>query len=238
MDLTDIPTIITLVGLEIVLSADNAIVLAALAQGLPQNQQKRALFYGIVGAFVLRLLAILSAAWIIQFWFLQVIGGGYLIWLGLNHLTGGEVESATCHTKKKVRNFWGVVIAIELTDLAFAVDSVLAAVGIIPLDRLDEKIWVVYTGAVIGLIAMRFAAVAVLGLLKKFPALIIYAYALVTWIGLKLILQGCHTKGMGESLHLTIPVFWLVMALIMGCGFIHWFRSQRRENTEPAASGD
>jgi YkoY family integral membrane protein len=237
MDLTDIPTIITLVGLEIVLSADNAIVLAALAQGLPQSQQKRALFYGIVGAFVLRFLAILSAAWIIKFWFLQIIGGGYLIWLGLNHLTGGEVESAECK-KLKTRNFWGVVVAIELTDLAFAVDSVLAAVGIIPLDKLHDKIWVVYTGAIIGLVAMRFAAVAVLTLLKKFPALIIYAYALVTWIGLKLILQGCHTKGLGESLHLSVPVFWMVMGLIMGCGLLHWFRSQRRENSESVSSED
>jgi predicted tellurium resistance membrane protein TerC len=83
---------------------------------------------------------------------------------------------------------------------------------------------------------MRFAAVGVLGLLKKFPALIIYAYVLVTWIGLKLILQGCYTKGLGESLHLSVPVFWMVMALIMGCGFLHWFRSQRREKAEPAVS--
>jgi predicted tellurium resistance membrane protein TerC len=148
------------------------------------------------------------------------------------------VEAAASHAKQKVRNFWGVVIAIELTDLAFAVDSVLAAVGIIPLEKLDEKIWVVYAGAVIGLIAMRFAAVAVLGLLKSFPALIIYAYALVTWIGLKLILQGCHTKGLGESLHLSIPVFWMVMALIMGCGFLHWLRSRGQGKESPSIEGE
>jgi len=56
MDFSDIPTIITLAGLEIVLPAGSAIVLAALAQGLPLDQQKRALFYGQVGAFVLRFL--------------------------------------------------------------------------------------------------------------------------------------------------------------------------------------
>jgi YkoY family integral membrane protein len=237
MDLTDVPTILTLAGLEIVLSADNAIVLAALAQGLPQHQQKRALFYGIVGAFVLRFIAIFSAAWIIKFWFLQIIGGGYLVWLALNHLTGGA-EDSSCSKKLNTRNFWGVVLAIELTDLAFAVDSVLAAVGIIPLEQLHEKIWVVYTGAIIGLVAMRFAAVAVLGLLKKFPALIIYAYVLVSWIGVKLILQGCHTKGMGESLHLSVPVFWIVMGLIMGCGLLHWLRSGSKGPSETVLPED
>lgn len=231
MDLTDIPTILTLAGLEIVLSADNAIVLAALAQGLPQHLQKKALFYGIVGAFVLRFLAILSAAWIINFWFLQVLGGLYLLWLGLNNLTAKEgTTSSGCKTK--VRSFWGVVIAIELTDLAFAVDSVLAAVGIIPIDQIQEKIWVVYLGAIIGLVAMRFAAVAVLNLLKKFPALITYAYVLVSWIGIKLILQGFHTHGMGAQWHLSTHVFWLVMGLIMLCGLIHWFRHDSKKNLD------
>jgi YkoY family integral membrane protein len=232
MSWTDIPTILTLAGLEIVLSADNAIVLAALAKSLPESQQKRALFYGIMGAFVLRFLAILSASWIIQFWFLQILGGGYLIWLGLKNLTGpGESpDNNALEAAQSARNFWGVVMAIELTDLAFAVDSVLAAVGVIPADQLDEKIWVVYFGAIIGLVAMRFAAVAVLGLLKKFPALIIYAYVLVSWIGIKLILQGCHTRGMGETLHLSVPVFWMVMGLIMLCGFIHWVRVRVVEN--------
>jgi len=81
MDLTDIPTILTLAGLEVVFSAENAIVLAALAQGLPQHQQKKALFYGIAGAFVLRFIAILYAAWIINFWFLQVSQGSLTLGL-------------------------------------------------------------------------------------------------------------------------------------------------------------
>ena len=221
----DIPTILTLAGLEIVLSADNAIVLAALAQTLPAKDQRRALYYGILGAFVLRFIAILCSVWIAQIWFLQILGGGYLVWLGVNHLTVPE-ESGTTEEKAsgaKKRSFWGTVLAIELTDLAFAVDSVLAAVA------LSNKMFVIYLGAVIGLIAMRFAATMVLKLLNIFPLLTVYAYAMVLWIGLKLTWQGIgHSKyfptvGHGMEHH----IFWSVMLVIAGVGLLHYCRSRK-----------
>lgn len=215
--------IATLVGLEIILSADNAIVLGALANGLPEHQRRRALFYGIMGAFILRGIAIFSAAWIIKFWFLQVLGGGYLIWLAVSHLTSpGNASDDACNLSRKQRGFWGTVLVIELTDLAFAVDSVLAAVA------LTNNIWIIYAGAAIGLIAMRFAAVGVLKLLAKFPELNIYAYVLVGWIGVKLCLQGIHNKGwFVEQVHMTHGIFWTVMFLIMGSAGLHWWRKTR-----------
>jgi YkoY family integral membrane protein len=215
--------IATLVGLEVILSADNAIVLGALANGLPEHQRRRALFYGIMGAFILRGLAIFSAAWIIQFWFLQVLGGGYLIWLGMSNLTSpGHGEADSAQVSRKQRGFWGTVLVIELTDLAFAVDSVLAAVA------LTSNMWIIYAGAVIGLIAMRFAAVGVLRLLEKFPEMNIYAYVLVSWIGVKLTLQGIYNKGwFVEQVHMTHGIFWTVMFLIMGSAFLHWWRKTR-----------
>ena len=223
LEWVDIPTILTLAGLEIVLSADNAVVMAALASSLRPDLQKRALFYGIMGALVLRFLAILSAKWIIQFWFLQIAGGLYLVWLAVQHLTetkNGHKGAAVMTDGERMLGFWKVVLAIELTDLAFAVDSVLAAVGI------SSKLWVIYSGAVIGLVAMRFAAVGVLGLLKKFPALTVYAYVLVGWIGIKLVSQGSCTQSWGESLHMSVPQFWIVLGLIMLTALVHWLRSR------------
>lgn len=221
--LADAPTIVTLTGLEIILSADNAIVLAALAQTLPAKDQKRALYYGIAGAFILRFIAILCSVWIARFWFLQILGGGYLIWLAISHLTspeenGSEEEKAV---EAKRRSFWGTVAAIELTDLAFAVDSVLAAVA------LSSKWLVIYLGAVIGLIAMRFAATLVLKLLGIFPSLITYAYVMVLWIGLKLTWQGIGQSqffpavGHGIEHH----IFWSVMLVIAAVGFLHYRRT-------------
>ncbi|MDR2463364.1 MAG: hypothetical protein LBD30_06255 [Verrucomicrobiales bacterium] len=220
------PVILTLAGLEIILSADNAVVLAVLAKQLKPELQRRALFYGITGAFVLRFIAIFGAVWIIKFWFLQILGGGYLIWLAVNHLTDASHHDPT--VPKSVNgsgvNFWKVVVIIELTDLAFAVDSVLAAVGV------TNNILIIYSGAIIGLVAMRFAAVAVLKLLEKFPPLKIYAYVLVAWIGLKLMFQGIHLYLVSHNfeyadvVHLTIPEFWTVTGLITLVAVVHWLR--------------
>ncbi|MDD5261551.1 MAG: hypothetical protein PHD76_06840 [Methylacidiphilales bacterium] len=213
----DLPTILTLAGLEVVLSADNAVVLAALAQTLRPDLQKRALFYGLLGAFILRFLAILCAKWIIQFWFLQVAGGAYLIWLAAAHIMGPAKKKG--EPKAGNFGFWGVVVAIELTDMAFAADSVLAAVG------MSTKLWVIYIGAMSGLIAMRFAAVVILGLLKRFPALVVYAYVLVAWIGLKLVFQGCAGRLWNSALHFSTEQFWFVMGLIMLAALVHGLRA-------------
>jgi len=226
-----LPIIFTLTGLEIVLSADNAVVLAVMARQLRPELQKRALFYGIAGAFILRFFAILGAVWIIKFWFLQIIGGGYLIWLAVQHLTDTSHEdpSVPKYLKGGAASFWKVVVIIELTDLAFAVDSVLAAVGV------TDNLLIIYAGAVIGLVAMRFAAVAVMKLLEIFPQLKIYAYVLVAWIGLKLVFQGAHLYLMmrhdlhwEKSIHLSIPEFWTVTALISITAFLHWLRVSRQ----------
>ncbi|MDR1191189.1 MAG: hypothetical protein LBK60_05930 [Verrucomicrobiales bacterium] len=223
------PVILTLAGLEIILSADNAVVLAVLAKQLKPELQRRALFYGIAGAFVLRFLAILGAVWIIKLWYLQIIGGGYLIWLAVNHLTAaGHHDPTVPKFAGGGAGFWKTVVIIELTDLAFAVDSVLAAVAV------TDNIFVIYSGAIIGLVAMRFAAVAVMKLLEKFAQLKIYAYVLVAWIGLKLMFQGVHLglaarhHPWAETVHLTIPEFWILTALIVVTACVHWYRRTNR----------
>jgi YkoY family integral membrane protein len=235
MTLNDVSTVFTLAGLEIILSADNAIVLAAMANTLPKHQRSRALYYGIIGAFVLRGLAILCATWIIGFWFLQVIGGLYLVWLGITHVTSDEHQGGNDIDKyAKPRSFWGTVAAIEIADLAFAVDSVLAAVA------MTNKIWIIYGGAVIGLIAMRFAATMVLKLLESFPALIIYAYIMVIWIGVKLIWKGIDLCPSIPTVDHPVSehIFWSVMALITFTAAIHWWKSSRKIKAAKVASND
>ncbi|GIX06840.1 MAG: hypothetical protein KatS3mg115_1243 [Candidatus Poribacteria bacterium] len=127
--LHDIPTVITLIFLEGLLSADNALVLAILVQGLPKHQQKKGLLYGLVGAFVLRGLAILVAATLMRYWWIEAGGAAYLMYLAIHHFAG----KAGSHRlrAKKPRSFWPTVVIVELTDLAFAIDSILAAVGLV-----------------------------------------------------------------------------------------------------------
>ena len=107
---TEIPSILvavlTLVLLEGLLSADNALVLAVMVRHLPKHQQTRALRYGIWGAFVFRLIAVVFAYQLIQFWFLKVIGGAYLIYLTLKHFVFDD-HGATARIQRESGLGWG-----------------------------------------------------------------------------------------------------------------------------------
>ncbi len=207
----------TLVVLEGLLSADNALVLAVLVQHLPKGRRQKALLYGIFGAFFFRFVGLVGAFWIIHFWYLRAIGGGYLLYLSSKHFI--RQASKTERGKRRTGpGFWRTVLSVELTDVAFAMDSILVGVG------LSQKLWVVYTGGVLGIIAMRFAAGAFLKVLDRFPGVEHTAYALVAWISVKLFIEsypGFSTDILHNPSHLHLPVwlFWIVMGAIAVVGF-------------------
>ncbi len=198
-----------LVFMEGLLSADNALVLAVMVRHLPKEQQKRALRYGIFGAFFFRFVAVLFAASLLEYWGFKFVGGLYLLYLAIAHfLANNEDEGESKEVKSRFGSgFWGTVVGVELADIAFSVDSILAAVAIadnLPkslgsrelfhfplLDiSVDLKMTVIYVGGVLGIIAMRYVAGYFIILLDKFTGLAAGAYGLVGWIGLKLIGGG------------------------------------------------
>jgi YkoY family integral membrane protein len=187
-----------LVVLEGLLSADNALVLAVMVQHLPDNQQKKALRYGIWGAFIFRFIAVILASYLIRSWWIQVFGGFYLIFVAVRHFTGDGDSGVEGFKSKRGASFWGTVLNVELADIAFSVDSILAAVAMsegLP-DHLQYhqpvKLFIIYLGGILGIITMRFVAGAFLKILKRFPGLAIGAYILVAWIGMKLVGEGVH----------------------------------------------
>jgi predicted tellurium resistance membrane protein TerC len=243
-----------LILLEGLLSIDNALVLGLLAKRLPKELRTRALSYGLLGAFVFRVLAILLAGFLLQWTIAKLLGGGYLIFIALKHLlveaeeevdnkvvldaegqpalvdatTGGELDrerenleieqrvpigasivtdpeynegqvqqatsgAASCNVAAHSQAaFWRTVLVIELTDIAFAVDSILAAMALA--GSKSSKLWVVIVGGILGVVLMRFAAALFIKLLDRFPRFEISAYLLVIVIGLKLVLDwGCNS---------------------------------------------
>ena len=221
----------TLIVLEGLLSADNALVLAVLVRHLPKPLQKKALLYGIVGAFVFRFIMLVFAAWIIKFWYLSAIGAGYLAYLTIHHFirqTGSIEERA----KASKSGFWATVVAVELTDVAFAVDSVMVAVA------LSNELWLIYTGGMLGIIAMRFAAGGFLALLERWPGLEHMAYLLVGWISVKL---GVQSYGMysGTETHLSPLIFWIGMGVLAVAAPSLWaILTEKPKNPEVPVSSE
>ena len=190
-------------------------VLALLAGKLPPHQQKKALTYGLVGAIGFRLIALFFVTHLMRWVWVKFVGGGYLLYVALSHFLSKKPAEEESSARKISSNFWKAVVVIELTDIAFAVDSILAAVAI------SKKLWVVFTGGVIGLILMRFAASLFIKLLKKFPAFETSAYLLVFIIGAKLILDGLHLPGVNfhSASSPATWIFWIAMAIAIGLGF-------------------
>jgi len=186
----DLLTIALLVLLEAALSADNALVLAVLVLPLPKRQQKKALQYGIVGAFAFRIVATLSAVHLIHLDWIKLVGGLYLLYLPARHF----IRHPETHAKGSpaaaaflgLSLFWSTVVRVETTDIVFAIDSILVAVG------MSRKLWVILTGGLLGILAMRFLIGKLLALVRAYPAIVDGAYVIVAWVGLKLVLEYLH----------------------------------------------
>ena len=212
----DLGTIGLLIFLEGILSIDNAVVLALLAGKLPKDQQKRALTYGILGAVAFRIIALGLASQLMTWNWVKFVGGGYLLYVGVSHwFTSEESKNKDKNSGGQI-SFWKTVVTIELMDLAFAVDSILAAVAI------SDKLWVVFTGGVIGLIMMRFAATMFIRLLEVFPSFEDSAYILVVLIGSKLVIDGFKFPSVDfhSSQSPASWIFWFSMLAAIGVGFI------------------
>jgi YkoY family integral membrane protein len=187
-----------LVIIESLLSVDNAAVLATMVMDLPDDERKKALKYGIWGAYLFRGLAMVFAAFLIKIWWLKPLGGLYLLYLVFAWWRGKVRKKKSNQAMDKRQNwlykatvgslgtFWATVCLVELMDMAFSIDNVFAAVAFTP------NIILVVVGVFIGILAMRFIAQWFVGLMEKYRFLETAAFIVIGILGLKLVLSLCE----------------------------------------------
>jgi YkoY family integral membrane protein len=191
---SDFVTIGLLIALEGLLSADNAMVLAILVLGLPKAQQKKALRYGIIGAFAFRTIATLLATFMIKLGWVKLLGAGYLLYLVYHHFAASQ-SGDDRRTPPKAQAwmglspFWATVVKVELTDIVFAIDSILVAVA------MSQKTWVILTGGILGIVMMRLVIGKLLALVERYPVLVDGAFVIIGWVGMKLLIEYAHAEG-------------------------------------------
>ncbi|SEM96902.1 integral membrane protein, YkoY family [Mesobacillus persicus] len=245
--------LLVLVALEGLLAADNALVLAIMVKHLPEEERKKALFYGLAGAFVFRFLSLFIISFLVDVWQVQAIGALYLLFIAINHIVRKLVfrkkEDDQPDTKdRKQSGFWVTVLKVEVADIAFAVDSILAAVALamtLPNTNLPSiggmdggKFLVIFAGGLIGVIIMRFAATLFVKLLHARPGLEIAAFAIVGWVGVKLAVLTLGHPDVGvisyEFAHSSAwkLTFYIVLIGIAATG---WFLSKDKSAEQSAA---
>ncbi|MFC0014086.1 MULTISPECIES: TerC family protein [Allobacillus] len=238
--------LLVLIGLEGILAADNALVLAIMVKHLPEKERKKALFYGLFGAFVLRLGSLFIISFLVDVWQMQAIGAAYLLFIALNHLfrkfvlhkADESAEDSAISKPKKGSGFWMTVVKVEFADIAFAIDSILAAVALamaLPNTDLPQiggmdggKFLVILTGGLIGVIIMRFAATYFVKLLNERTGLETAAFIIVGWVGVKLLVLTLAHEDIALIPHdfaestIWKLTFYIVLVLI---ALIGWFSS-------------
>ncbi len=150
-----------------------------MVKHLPGKQQKKALFYGIFGAYLFRFIAIGLGTYLIKIWWIKGIGALYLLWMAVQFffLKKDEEEELVAEAPM---GFWRTVLAVEMMDIAFSMDSVLAAFGV------SEQVWVLFLGGILGVMMMRGVAQIFLTLIEHYPELETTAYVLIALIGAKM----------------------------------------------------
>jgi YkoY family integral membrane protein len=231
---SDFLTIVLLVILEGLLSADNALVLAILVLGLPRSQQRQALRYGILGAFVFRILATLLAVYLLQVAWVKLVGALYLLYLTWGHFfSGGDAEQRRSVRPARpwlgMSAFWATVVKVELTDIVFAVDSILVAVAMSP------KLWVIITGGVLGIITMRLVIGQLLTLVRRYPALVDGAFIIIGWVGIKLLVEYLHGQGL-IGFEISKWISFGLIVVIFGIAYLYARKQGPVEDIEDEAA--
>ncbi len=230
MDWVVVSVILQLIFLEGILSIDNAAVLGAMVTHLPDdlpiiwpksmkkignalhvvlgNQRTAALRVGLLGAYLGRGLMLVLAHFVIDNPWLRIVGAAYLLRLAFNNLGEAEEDEADAHVHPLEANrFWGIVLTVELADLAFSLDNVVAAVA------LSDKIWVVFIGVAIGILFMRFAAGWFSYLIERIPVLKKTAYILILNIAVELLVEDLTKVDIEPGIRLMITGITILLSL-------------------------
>ncbi|MDK2600508.1 TerC family protein [Bacillus stercoris] len=245
--------IVTLIVMEGLLSADNALVLAIMTNKLKdEEQRKRALFYGMWGAIGFRALFIFLGVWLTKLWFIKVLGGLYLAKMVYDHFKGKDDEDLdedgivdkyqnTFMHKilglfgLKLSFFWSIVVSVEMMDLAFSVDSILAALA------LSNKFWVLLVGGALGILMMRGVAGVFQKLIERVPEMEGTAFILIGLIAVKMLLGTVHNfAGLFgyhmHEIHVSHLLFFAILVLtFLGTFVVHYINKKRGKHENIAA---
>ncbi len=231
--------ILSLVLIEGLLSVDNALGIAAMASHLPRHQQRQALRWGLVGAYLFRGIALAMVTWLMYNMWVKWLGSLYLLYLAGGHLRTHPVKAKdnAPHNVAKVsgKSFITAILSIELMDLSLSMDNVVAAVGLVNgAGNIPEELQllVVCLGVFIGILALRIVAGWCIGVIARHPILSYTAFLLVGFVGMALVLE-LTLASFGLEWHMGIALKFSCIAAIVALTLLYESHSGLRSALRP-----
>lgn len=222
-----VAAVLKILVLDLILSGDNAVVIAMASRSLPPEQQKRAIFWGGAGAIGLRVLATALVAVLLVIPLLRLAGGLLLLWVAVRLLRGGEEEE---HVKEG-GSLGEAVVTIIAADFVMSLDNMLAVGG-----ASHGSLWLLLTGLLISMGIIMFSSSLIARLMNRFGWLVYGGAAILAWTAGEMILQDRWLqKFYAPSHRVQLTILALITAAVLLTGFLSKGRGDR---AEPAAGHD
>lgn len=206
--------LLSIIVIDLVLAGDNAIVIGLAARRLPKNQQKKAIFWGTVGAIVIRMIATLTVVWLLKIPGLLVVGGILLVWIAYKLLmddNGHEIKAGD--------NFWAAIRTIVIADALMGLDNVIGVAG-----AAHGHFELVVIGLIISVPIMVWGSTLFIKLVERFPIIITIGSAILAFTASKMIMEEKMWHSFFE--HNPILKYGLSALVIFGVLFIAKMRKR------------
>ncbi len=214
--------LVKIIWINIILSGDNAVVIALAARSLPPEQQRKAIMFGSGAAVVLRIVLTVVAAKLLELSFLQIVGGCLLLWIGLQLLTSHDEEEGA---GKGTGTMMAAIRTILIADLVMSLDNVIAVAA-----AAGGNMLLLILGLAISIPLVIFGSTLMIKLMERFPVIVILGAGLIGWVGGETIMNDKLLHGFVEAnpaLHYLAAAAGA--ALVVGLGL--WLQ---KHNTAPA----
>ena len=214
--------LIKIVWINIILSGDNAVVIALAARSLPAEQQKKAVLFGSGAAVVLRIMLTVVAAKLLAMSYLQIIGGILLFWIGVQLLTDEDGDEGHSGTQG---NLMSAVRTILIADLVMSLDNVIAVAA-----AAKGSMLLLILGLAISIPLVIFGSTLMIRLMERFPVIVVFGAGLIGWVGGETIAGDTALAGfMANNGWMHLVAAPLGAVLVIGLGKLLQKRAQQAQ---------
>ena len=227
MDLSIVSGIVNIIIINLVLSGDNAVVIALASRGLPDEYRKKAIFWGATLAVVLRIALTFAAAVLLKIPFVQLVGGLLLAWIALK-LLYPEEEHCDVGDQECVSNFRKAIMTILWADLLMSLDNVLAVAG-----AAGGNIYLLVFGIALSIPIVLAGSTLLSAVMRKHPWLVYVGAGVLAWTAGKMVVEDKFLEGFLHGIpwgEIAIPLAITVLVLLAG----RYVRQTKATATEEA----
>ncbi|MCK6259062.1 TerC family protein [Fictibacillus sp. KIGAM418] len=196
--------------INIVLSGDNAVVIALACRNLEERHRNKAIFFGTFGAVFLRVVLTFVAVYLLKIPFLNFVGGLLLLWIAISLLKGEEDEDIEANSSLS-----GAIKTIIIADLVMSLDNIVAVAG-----AANGNIVLIILGLIISIPLIIWGSQLLMKIMAKFPIIIIIGAALLGYTAGEMILKdkavGHYLEVVHFNLHLVLPIALAILVVVIG----------------------